>query len=222
MKYDWVLFDADETLFSFDAQAGLRIMLQSFGHEASESDFAEYQLTNRPLWLDYQEGRITALEVQQRRFAPWAERLQVCPSILNSAFLAAMAEICRPLEGVIDLLRSLRGRVRLGIITNGFGELQQVRLRRCGLEDYFELVVVSEQVGFAKPHPEIFRHALRQMGGPSPERVLMVGDNLDTDIRGGLEAGLDTCWVNWHGRDAHYEPTFQVRSPRHLSQILGF
>ena len=164
MKYNWVLFDADETLFSFDARAGLEAMLEAHGLEASDEDFAEYQRTNRPLWLDYQAGQITAAEVQRRRFSPWAQRLQVCPLDLNRAFLTAMADICRPLEGVWELLDSLRGRARLGIITNGFGALQRIRLERTGLQDYFQLLVVSEQVGVAKPHPEIFRHALRQMG----------------------------------------------------------
>ncbi len=220
MKYDWILFDADETLFSFDAQAGLRAMLKAYGVEAAERDFEEYQVTNRPLWLDYQQGRITAAEIQLRRFASWAERLQVSPLTLNSAFLAAMADICRPLEGVVALLDSLRGRARLGIITNGFGELQQIRLQRAGLEDRFELMVVSELVGVAKPHPEIFRHALQQMGGPPPGRVLMVGDNLDTDIRGGMAVGLDTCWINWHGRAAHFAPTFEVNSLEQLRNLL--
>lgn len=220
MKYDWILFDADETLFSFDAHAGLRAMLKAYGVEAEDCDFEEYQVTNRPLWVDYQEGRITAAEIQLRRFASWAERLRVSPLTLNSAFLAAMADICRPLEGAVALLDSLRGRARLGIITNGFGELQQIRLQRAGLQEHFDVVIVSEVVGVAKPHPEIFRHALGQMGGPAPERVLMVGDNLDTDIRGGVAAGLDTCWINWHGRAAHFAPTFEVDSLEQLRNFL--
>ncbi len=223
MTYEWVLFDADETLFHFDAYTGMQRMLGSYGVEWEEVHFEEYQVVNRPLWVDYQDGRITAAEVQQRRFANWAERLQVCSLTLNSAFLSAMADICRPLEGAVELLESLHGRARMGMITNGFGELQQIRLERTGLAHHFELVVVSEVVGVAKPHPDIFRYALERMGNPAPDKVLMVGDNPDTDIFGGIQAGLDTCWVNWHGKPAPpgIVPDYQVSELAELELLLG-
>lgn len=223
MKYEWILFDADETLFHFDAYAGMQRMLTDYGVEFSDRDFEEYQVVNRPLWVDYQDGRITAQQVQERRFSSWAERLQVSSGLLNSAFLAAMAEICRPLEGAVELLDSLRHRARLGIITNGFGELQQIRLERTGLRERFEVLVVSELVGAAKPHPEIFRHALERMGDPAPERVLMVGDNPDSDILGGIQAGFDTCWVNWDGRTAPpgIHPDYEVNSLLELQNLLS-
>lgn len=222
MRYDWILFDADETLFHFDAYAGMQRMLTGYGVEFTERDFEEYQVVNRPLWVDYQDGRISAQQVQERRFSGWAERLQVTPGSLNSAFLAAMAEICRPLEGAVELLDSLRDRARLGIITNGFGELQQIRLERTGLRERFEVLVVSELVGVAKPHPDIFAHALERMGNPAPERVLMVGDNPDSDILGGIQAGFDTCWVNWDGRPAPpgILPDYEVNSLRELENLF--
>ena len=222
MRYEWILFDADETLFHFDAYAGMQRMLTGYGVEFGDSDFEEYQVVNRPLWVDYQDGRITAQQVQERRFSNWAERLQVSSGSLNSAFLAAMAEICRPLEGAVELLDSLRDRARLGIITNGFGELQQIRLERTGLRERFEVLVVSELVGVAKPHPGIFCHALELMGNPAPERVLMVGDNPDSDILGGIQAGFDTCWINWDRRSAPPGicPDYEVNSLRELENLL--
>lgn len=223
MNYEWILFDADETLFHFDAYAGMQRMLGAYGVEWEERHFEEYQVVNRPLWVDYQDGRITAAQIQERRFAAWAERLQVCPLSLNSAFLSAMADICRPLEGAVSLLQSLQGRVRMGIITNGFGELQQIRLERTGLAHHFELLVISEVVGAPKPHPEIFRYALEKMGNPAPDRVLMVGDNPDTDIFGGIQAGLDTCWINWKGKPAPpgIVPDHEVTSLRQLEDLLA-
>ena len=223
MRYEWILFDADETLFHFDAYAGMQRMLTAYGVEFTEQHFGEYQVINRPLWLDYQDGRITAQQVQERRFSNWADRLQVSSVSLNSAFLAAMAEICRPLEGAVELLDSLRGRARLGIITNGFGELQQIRLERTGLSERFELLVISELVGAAKPHPDIFLHALERMGNPSPDRVLMVGDNPDTDILGGIQAGFDTCWINWERRPAPpgIVPDYEVNSFEELQDLLA-
>ncbi|MFN2767701.1 pyrimidine 5'-nucleotidase, partial [Escherichia coli] len=83
-------------------------------------DFQDYQAVNKPLWVDYQNGAITALQLQHQRFDVWAERLNVSPGVLNEAFLNAMADICAPLPGAVSLLDSLKGKVKLGIITNGF------------------------------------------------------------------------------------------------------
>ncbi len=221
-RYDWILFDADDTLFHFDAYRGLRQMFAGFGVGFAEPDYQAYGELNKPLWVDYQEGRINAQQLQEQRFSVWAERLQVSARQLNSAFLAAMADICQPIEGAVGLLDALKGRARLGIITNGFTELQQVRLERTGLRAHFDVLVISEQVGYAKPHAAIFAHALALMGNPDRERVLMVGDNADSDMLGGINAGFDTCWFNAHGRDAPagIAPSYQVASLLELQELL--
>jgi YjjG family noncanonical pyrimidine nucleotidase len=221
-SYDWILFDADETLFEFDAYRGLQQMFADYDVEFTEIDFIEYQSVNKPLWEQYQQGAITATELQHRRFSRWARQVSQTPAQLNSDFLAAMAEICQPLHGVSNLLNALRGRVKLGIITNGFTELQQRRLERTGFREHFDLLVISEQIGVAKPHPDIFEHALAAMGTPARKRVLMVGDNLDADIVGGLNAGLHTCWVNAANKPTpkHIAPHYQVTSMAELEQKL--
>lgn len=221
--YAWVLFDADETLFYFDAFEGLKLMFAGFGVEFTQADFEEYQRVNKPLWVAYQDGKISAAELQTVRFEPWAARLNVLPQILNSAFLAAMAEICAPLPGARELLSALQGKAKLGIITNGFTELQTVRLQRTGLQHHFDILVISEKVGIAKPDVGIFEHALELMGRPAPEQVLMVGDNPHSDIQGGINAGIHTCWYNVHGHvaPAGITPHYQVSSHQELQQILG-
>ncbi|WP_299792484.1 pyrimidine 5'-nucleotidase [uncultured Shewanella sp.] len=223
MKYDWILFDADETLFHFDAFAGLKLMFSRFGVNFSLDDFNEYQLINQPLWVDYQNGIISAAQLQQQRFTQWAEKLSVTASQLNSAFLSAMAEICALLPGAKELIDGLRGKANLGIITNGFTELQTVRLEKTGLAGAFEHVVISEQVGIAKPDVGIFEHALSRMENPDRERVLMVGDNPHSDIQGGLNAGLHTCWlnINKQSRPEGIEPHYEVSSLQELQQILA-
>lgn len=220
--YEWILFDADDTLFHFDAFGGLRLMFSRYDVNFAEPDYHAYQSVNKLLWVDYQNGHIGAQQVQRQRFQMWAEKLQIPAHELNSAYLAAMAEICTPLDGAVSLLASLRGQARLGIITNGFTELQQARLERTGLAHHFDVLVISEQVGIAKPHRDIFDHALTLMGDPARDRVLMVGDNPDSDILGGINAGLDTCWVNLDGRTVPgtVNPTYQVTSLAELERRL--
>ena len=220
-SYRWFLFDADDTLFHFDAFHGLRRMFSRYEVMFADADFREYQALNKPLWVAYQNGRISAEDLQRRRFLMWAERLQVSAHELNSAYLTAMAEICTPLIGAVSLLNALRGVACMGIITNGFTALQQARLARTGLADHFEVLVISEEVGVAKPDRRIFDHALALMGNPPRDLVLMVGDNLDTDIQGGINAGLDTCWVNADGAvaSATTVPTHEVESLAELERF---
>ncbi|MCH4296343.1 pyrimidine 5'-nucleotidase [Shewanella sp. 3B26] len=222
LSFDWVLFDADETLFHFDAFAGLQRLFARFEVEFDGAHYEEYQQVNKPLWLEYQDGRISAKTLQEQRFAQWGERLGVAPGELNSGFLQAMADICAPLPQVPELLESLKGRYRLGIITNGFTELQRIRLERTGFADHFELLVISEEVGLAKPDKAIFDHALDAMGNPARERVLMVGDTLSSDIQGGLNAGLHTCWYNPDGKaaDPATVPHMEVRCYSELRAFL--
>lgn len=200
MKWDWIFFDADETLFTFDAFSGLQRMFLDYSVTFTAEDFQDYQAVNKPLWVDYQNGDITALQLQHQRFTHWGERLNVHPGDLNDAFINAMAEICMPLPGVESLLNALKGKVKMGIITNGFTALQQRRLERTGLGDFFDLLVISEEVGVAKPDRRIFDYALQQTGLEDCSRVMMVGDTAESDIRGGINAGWATCWLNAHQR----------------------
>lgn len=221
-KYKWILFDADETLFHFDAFAGLKLMFSRFDVDFNIDDFAVYQQVNKPLWVEYQNGLISATHLQHTRFHHWANKLSVTPQHLNSQFLAAMADICQPLPGARELIDSLSGKVNLGIITNGFTELQNIRLSRTGFEDAFNPVVISEQLGIAKPDVAIFNHAFSLMGKPEKHQVLMVGDNLHSDILGGINAGIDTCWLNHHDEPISDDisPSYQVRNLTELHQLL--
>lgn len=222
MNWDWILFDADETLFTFDAFGGLQRMFLDYSVTFTAEDFQDYQAINKPLWVDYQNGAISALQLQHQRFEGWSERLSVPAGDLNAAFLNAMAEICVPLPGAVSLLNALKDRVKIGIITNGFTALQQIRLERTGLRDYFDLLVISEQVGVAKPDRKIFDYTFEQMGQPPRDRVLMVGDTAESDILGGINAGIATCWLNAHGRSLPegIMPTWEVPTLSELERLL--
>ncbi|WP_417616004.1 pyrimidine 5'-nucleotidase [Oceanisphaera sp.] len=222
MRYSWILFDADETLFHFDAFAGLTRMFATFGVNFTKDHYQHYQAVSAPLWVDYQNGVINAAQLQHRRFRHWAERLAVSTERLNSDFLAAMAEVCPPLPGATELISALTGKAKMGIITNGFTSMQHTRLARAGWQQTFDTLIISEQVGVAKPDAAIFEHAFEQMGHPPKEQILMVGDNPHSDILGGLNAGIHTCWLNSNGRTAPegIKPHFEVSSLNQLQQLL--
>lgn len=117
----------------------------------------------------------------------------------------------------IEILNELKGAVRLVLATNGASDLQRLKLETSGLEGYFDDVLVSSDIGFAKPHPHFFEHALR-LADAGPDQTLMVGDNLNKDIAGAQEAGIRGIWVNRKGREpgdiqpfAEIENLFELR-----------
>ena len=211
--YQWVLFDADETLFNFDAQAGLTHLFIQYNVEFTDADYQEYQAVNQALWLQYQAGEISAQQLQITRFQAWAKKLVVPAEQLNADFLDAMAEVCQPINGVIEMLDELSSKAKIGIVTNGFTALQKKRLANTGIDKFINLLVISEEVGFAKPERKIFEFALNKMANPKPQNVLMVGDNLDTDILGGNRMAFDTCWFNPHSKvnQTRLKPTFTLK-----------
>lgn len=223
MKYDHVLFDADETLFSFDIIRGLKTVFARYEIDFTQAHFVEYQTLNKQLWLEYQSNLISAEHLQITRFQHWSRKLAIPAKRLNEEFLDAMASICQPLPGAINLLHSLKPRAKLGIITNGFERMQHSRISRHGLDGMFDWLVVSELVGKPKPFVDIFDHTFSLMGHPSKERVLMVGDTISSDILGGHNAGIDTCWLQHKGvvNTTDVKPTHTISHLDELHNIIG-
>lgn len=222
LKYDHILFDADDTLFHFDAFSGLQQMFGRYQLPFDQDEFQRYQRVNMPLWQQYQDGQISATDLQQRRFEPYAATLNVSALQLNYDFLQTMATICTLLPGARELLDFLKGKARLGIITNGFTAMQQARLEHCGVADLFDPLVISEQVGVAKPDPKIFQHAFHHLGEPDKSRILMVGDNPHSDVLGAQNAGIHSCWLNTTAQPlpAGISPTYQIASLFELPALL--
>ena len=223
MKYRYVLFDADETLFRFDIMAGLVHLFKQYQISFTQADFDHYQKTNKQLWIDYQNGIIDAECLQVTRFTEWGEKLNVPAKQLNDQFLDAMGLICMPLPGAVSLLTKLHKHAKLGIITNGFARMQKIRLQHTGLHHMFDWLVISELVGVAKPNVLIFEHTLELMGNPPKSEILMVGDNGASDVIGGMNAGIDTCWLQHPGEKLPEgaEPTYQVSDLNQLAAVLG-
>ena len=200
--------------FHFDAQAGLQQVFLKYDIVFTDNDYIEYQRLNQSLWLQYQASEITAKQLQLARFQEWSQQLSIPAEQLNADFLEAMAMVCKPIDGVIPMLEELSQYAKIGIVTNGFTALQKKRLQNTGINQYIDLLVISEQVGAAKPEPKIFEYVLGQMGEVSASDVLMVGDNLHTDIVGGNRMGFDTCWFNPNQLEngSDIEPTFMINT----------
>ncbi|MDH2924125.1 putative hydrolase of the HAD superfamily [Nicoletella semolina] len=223
MKYQWILFDADETLFSFHSYLGLKNVLSRYGISHSKEDYAQFQAINKPLWVAYQNAEISAEELRSIRFAHFSTLTGRTPLELNLELMNEMAQISQPLDGVYRMLESLHGKVKMGIITNGFTYLQHKRLTNTNTEKFFEFVITSEEIGVAKPSPQIFEAAFSKMGEFDRNNVLMVGDTLTSDIQGGRNMGIDTCWFNPTKQENTTEiaPHYEIHSMSELVYLVS-
>ncbi|MFQ2823563.1 pyrimidine 5'-nucleotidase [Aeromonas allosaccharophila] len=219
-SYDWVLFDLDETLLDFPVAEALARTLTIYGVEADDAAMAQYHTINHGLWQQYSDGEIDATALQQTRFALFAQQVDADPMAMNNTFLAQIVALSMPLEGVLDTLQQLRSKVRMGIITNGFSVPQRGRLGKLGWSEWFEPLVISDEIRVTKPDPAIFQHTLSLMGQPDPARVLMVGDNPKTDIAGAAAQGLATCWYNPERQAGDSGATHEIHHFSHLAGIV--
>jgi 2-haloacid dehalogenase len=216
MKYSWVLFDADGTLFDYEraeAQA-LRATFAELAEPFREEYFQTYHTYNAQVWSEFEQGRINASDLRVERFhrmlaAAGIERQAEEFSRAYLPNLARGADLIAGAEGAIAALRPL---CKLGLITNGLSDVQRPRLAASPLADAFDLVAISEELGVAKPHAAYFDAVFARIAWPERGQVLVVGDGLTSDIQGGLAYGLDACWFNPRGlpADERYPPTYTV------------
>ncbi|HTH13551.1 MAG TPA: YjjG family noncanonical pyrimidine nucleotidase [Spirochaetia bacterium] len=217
--YELILFDADDTLFDFvRAEAwAFDKTLEALGRKDPDGAVGVvYRRINRGLWADLEAGRISKDALRVERFRRTFTELgwDAPATEASETFVARLAEAAFLLPGAGEICQALAGNHRLVIVTNGITEVQKGRLARSGLAPWIDHLVISDEVGVAKPDPAIFAHALVRAGHPEKATVLMVGDSLSSDIRGGQNFGIDTCWFNPGGLPCTLDvpPTHEIRS----------
>jgi 2-haloacid dehalogenase len=227
MRYPWVLFDADDTLFDFkkSARHSLAQTLEDYKISAKEVHFQIYETINHEVWQAFERQEITALELRKLRFERFLTAISEYrdPLEMNKHYLSLLSKTRFMLEGAVELVTELRQRhYRIGLITNGLQEVQRSRIAHAKMEKYFEVIVVSDEIGVSKPNPGFFQHAFEKMGHPNKSDVLVVGDSLNSDILGGINFGVDTCWFNPHGSSnlTAHKPTYQIQKLGELPEIL--
>lgn len=218
VAYQYILFDLDDTLFDFPADQALALALQHYSVTLTAELLADYQALNHALWQQYNVGEIDAQTLKAARFSVLAPLAGTDPLTLNARFLQEILACSQPLRGVEQTLSRLHGRVGLGIITNGFADVQRARLNRSRLDRYFDFMLISEEEGVTKPDPRIFLSALTRMPDVSAEDVLMVGDNPGTDVAGATAAGMDSCWFNLRHQRIAVQATHVIEE---FEQLLG-
>ena len=227
-RYRWILLDADGTLFDFAAAetAALSQTLVELGHKLDDRVREVYAQINAELWRQFEAGEVTSERLRVARFEQLLMELGIArePEGVSDHYLDLLGQQARLLPHAERVVRHLATTCRLVLATNGIASVQRSRFARSTIRDCFEHVVISDEVGVAKPHGRFFAEAFSRMAQPDKSDVLMVGDSLGADILGGVRFGIDTCWVNPRGlaADGEARPTFTIaRLPELLSVIAS-
>ncbi|MEZ5226106.1 MAG: YjjG family noncanonical pyrimidine nucleotidase [Acidimicrobiales bacterium] len=221
--YSTLLFDFDHTLFDSDAsEAGaFAATLASHGIDDPLAYFEEYRRINRALWHGVEQGRRPD-EVGVLRFEQLATSVgfDVDPTVMAATYLGELGANGDLFPDARKVLEHLCERATLAIVTNAISSVQRARLDRLDLDDYFATIVISSEVGVSKPDPAIFDIAFDRLGRPHTDATLMIGDSLSSDMRGGANAGIATCWYNPSGAlRSNDHVTHEVS---HLTQLASF
>jgi len=228
-NYDHIFFDLDHTLWDFEANSKTALQIL-FDNNLQNRDFtfdtffSSYKEVNDFCWKQYRTGNMGKEELRVKRFADTFLKFGFKDDKLSNQFADQYLEISpyqtQLMPGTISLLGSLKNKgYPLHIITNGFEEVQTIKIRECGLNPYFDEIIISEQLKHNKPHPSVFRFAIEKVK-TTAETSLMIGDNLEVDILGAKGVGMDGVYFNPKNIDHHEEVKFEVKSLSEIEFIL--
>ncbi len=234
MALKWIFFDLDDTLFDFTSASliSLRKLYEETPDIQSrfsspEAFIDEYHIHNKRMWQLHESGQISADFLKPERF-----RLTIAPEredeetrnamrALNDRYLWLLGECKSPMEGAKELLEMLSKKYLIGVLTNGFTEVQYRKLRSTGLDRYIQRMVISDEIGIQKPDSRLFRYA-EQETGATPESTIMIGDNPDNDIQGSLDAGWQAIYFDWKDKPFDSSSPLFLGSISSLKELLSF
>lgn len=226
MKYPYLLFDADNTLFDFDAaEKNAHRQVCGKHHLAfTEEGYALYRRCNAQLWQDFDRGLCSKEFLLTERFRRYLSLTGETgdPEAMNRDHLRALGESAVLLPGAEALCRRLAAGHELYLVTNAVESVQRARFERSAIRPYFRDVFISEAIGCGKPSPAYFAYVLRAVPGLTAENGLVIGDSLTSDIQGANNAGLACCWFNPKGlpRPRDLRIDYEVRTLEEIADLV--
>ncbi len=224
--FDILLLDLDDTIFDFQMQEKVAIAktLAAAGIDPTPEACALYSRINDEHWKRLERGEITREQVLFGRFAQLFRSLGVEADEKKTAhaYMENLGEGHYFLPGAEEAVISLSRKYRLFLVSNGTASVQCRRLASSGIEPFFEEIFISQDVGINKPDKGYFDYCFARIPNFQPEKTLIVGDSLSSDILGGKNAGIATCWVNPTHKtcDPDRKPDYEIESITQLEALL--
>lgn len=211
MKGYHVFFDLDHTLWDFEKNSknALKQIFNETGLHSRIENFTTfhgvYQNANKLLWQQYNKGKINKELLRSKRFLDTLKYFKIddleLVEKLSQIYLDVSPYQKNLLPGALETLQYLtKEGYTLHVITNGFKEVQHIKIREAGLLSFFKIIVCSEEVGLTKPDSRVFHHSLKKAQA-TKEKSVMIGDNYEADYLGGLNAGMKAIFFNFRGKN---------------------
>lgn len=222
---EFLFLDLDDTILDFHKAERIAIAktIRDFGVEPTEAVLTRYHQINKFHWEQLEKGILTRDEVLVNRFAVLFGELgvkvdaQLCARIYEKNLSVGHWF----LPGAEEAVDALSKKYRLFLASNGTASVQAGRMTSANLYRFFEKVFVSQEIGANKPSREYFQRCFAQIPDFDPDRAIMVGDSLTSDILGGINAGIKTCWVNpAHHPAADIQADYEIESITQLEALL--
>lgn len=225
-----LFIDLDNTLWDIhqNGKECLEEIYRDYGYAEFYATFDDYYKVYMPsnhyLWGLYREGKIQKDELIVERFLFPVREFGIDDPVyaknLSDDFLERTTRKTRLIEGTMDLLEYLKPKYRMHILSNGFREVQYKKIENSGLRPYFDKIILSEDAGINKPHPDMFTFALKNTNSRR-DQTLMIGDSWDADIVGAHNSRIAQIWFNpKEEKPVGFEPTYTVKSLEEIKNIL--
>lgn len=229
-KYKSLFIDLDDTLWDIhqNAKECLEEIYVDYGYQQYYPTFNDYynvyMPSNHHLWGLYRQGKIRKDELIVERFLVPVREFGIDDAAyaksLSDDFLERTTHKTKLIDGAIDLLDYLKPKYRMHILSNGFREVQFKKIENSGLRPYFDKIILSEDAGINKPHPDIFTYALKNTNSRRVE-TLMIGDSWEADIVGARDSRIAQLWFNPAGLPAQgFQPTYTVKTLQKIKELL--
>ena len=230
MAYTHLFFDADGTLFDFNTsekkalKKAMRVLCGTW-----DNAFVQlYHQINKAAWKELEKKLITLDELKVLRFERFMKQtgLVFDPAEMSRVYTSFLAQSDDLFPGTLDTLENLYKKYTLVLVTNGITEVQRRRVKATDTEKYFKAIVISEEVGVAKPDPAFFRIASKKSGNPVKENILMIGDSITSDMQGAKNYGIASCLIVPPHKEipvlgaGNPKPDFIIRNFDQLKEIL--
>lgn len=219
--FEFLFIDMDDTVLDFKKaeHVAIRKTLKEAGIQPTEEVCARYSQINQGYWERLERKEVTREQLQVGRFADLMAQYRVQADAKRCAdrYMENLSVGHYFLPGAEEALQALCGKYKLYLASNGNTETQKSRIASAGIEKYFEEIFISGVVGVNKPDKGFFDHCFARIPGFDPQKAMIVGDSLTSDILGGKNAGIATCWVN----PAHKPPKEEIIPDYEIESLSG-
>ncbi len=224
--YKYVFLDTDDTILDFlkTERVAISKTFRKFGIEPTDALISHYSRINQATWERFERGEITRARVLLERFELLFGELGVAldPQEVEDTYQTLLGVGHIFVEGAEEMIRYLAPKYHLYIASNGVAATQDSRLESAGILPYFDDVFISERTGHHKPDKAYFDYCFARIPGFRPEEAIIVGDSLSSDIQGGKNAGIATCWFNYRNKPPREDirPDYTIHTLKELQDIL--